>query len=172
MLQRAKSSEAARLAVVPPQADAPAHETKAPAQDASFHDNAAPAAKGGLGAVLKANRKHVLMGLGAVLLAGAAWTGFNYVTAGRFMVATDDAYVRADATTLAAKVPGYVAQIVAADNAPVRAGEVIARIDNGDLEATVVAISRTPACKASRLSNALLTRPALTASNASTRRPV
>ena len=34
MLQRAKSSEAARLAVVPPQADSPAHETQAPGQDA------------------------------------------------------------------------------------------------------------------------------------------
>ena len=68
MLQRAKSSEAARLAVVPPQADSPAHETQAPGQDAPVQDNAAPAAKkGGLGTVLKANRKRVLMGVGAVL---------------------------------------------------------------------------------------------------------
>ena len=138
MLQRAKSSEAARLAVVPPQADSPAHETQAPGQDAPVQDNAAPAAKkGGLGTVLKANRKRVLMGVGAVLLTGAAWTGFNYMTAGRFMVGTDDAYVRADATTLAAKVSGYVASVDAANNSYVHAGDVIAHIDDGDYRLAV-----------------------------------
>jgi membrane fusion protein (multidrug efflux system) len=40
--------------------------------------------------------------------------------------------VRADATTLAAKVSGYVSSIEVADNTFVRAGEVIARIDSGD----------------------------------------
>ena len=138
MLQRAKSSEAARLAFVPPQADSPAHETQAPGQDAPVQDNAAPAAKkGGLGTVLKANRKRVLMGVGAVLLTGAAWTGFNYMTAGRFMVGTDDAYVRADATTLAAKVSGYVASVDAANNSYVHAGDVIAHIDDGDYRLAV-----------------------------------
>ena len=78
-------------------------------------------------------RKKLILGaLAAVLLASGGYFGGHYVLVGRFQVSTDDAYVRANTTTLAAKVPGYVAQIVAADNAPVRAGEVIARIDNGD----------------------------------------
>jgi membrane fusion protein (multidrug efflux system) len=79
------------------------------------------------------NRKKIVLGaLAAVLLASAGYFGGHYVLVGRFQVTTDDAYVRANTTTLAAKVPGYVAQIVAADNAQVRAGDVIARIDNGD----------------------------------------
>ncbi|MDI1342673.1 MAG: HlyD family secretion protein [Pseudolabrys sp.] len=112
----------------------------AAARDVPVEDKAAapqPSAKAGLKATLQANRKRVLMGVAAVLLAGTAWTGFNYVTAGRFMVSTDDAYVRADATTLAAKVPGYISAIDVANNAYVHAGDVIARIDEGDYRLAV-----------------------------------
>jgi len=78
-------------------------------------------------------RKLLLIGAAAMLAAAAAgWFGYDYFTVGRFLVSTDDAYVRADATTLAAKVPGYVASIEVKDNQFVRAGEVIARIDDGD----------------------------------------
>ena len=54
------------------------------------------------------------------------------MTVGRFLVSTDDAYVRADTTTLAAKVAGYVSAIEVGDNTLVHAGDVIARIDDGD----------------------------------------
>jgi membrane fusion protein (multidrug efflux system) len=111
----------------------------AAAPEATAQDNAAPAAKAGVGSVLKANRKPILMGVAALLLAGVGYFTFNYVTAGRFMVSTDDAYVRADATTLAAKVPGYVASIDVANNAYVRAGDVIAHIDDGDYRLAVEA---------------------------------
>jgi len=79
------------------------------------------------------NRKKLILGaVAAVLLATVSYYGTHYVLVGRFQVSTDDAYVRAHTTTLAAKVPGYVAEILAADNSRVRAGDVIARIDNGD----------------------------------------
>ena len=48
------------------------------------------------------------------------------------MISTDDAYVGAHNTTLAAKIPGYVASIPVDDNAPIHAGDVIATIDDGD----------------------------------------
>ena len=51
-----------------------------------------------------------------LILAGAGWFGYHYATVGRFMVSTDDAYVRANNTTLGAKVPGYVADITVDDN--------------------------------------------------------
>jgi membrane fusion protein (multidrug efflux system) len=92
----------------------------------------APSAKAKLGGALKANRKRILQGAGVLALLGAAWFGYDYLTVGRYIVSTDDAYVHADATTLAAKVSGYIASIDAADNTFVHAGEVIARIDNGD----------------------------------------
>lgn len=58
-------------------------------------------------------------------------------TAGRYMVATDDAYVGAKNATLSPKVSGYIADIVVADNARVAAGDVIARIDDGDYRLAV-----------------------------------
>ena len=66
------------------------------------------------------------------MLAAGGWFGYHWFTIGRFIVSTDDAYVHADATTLAAKVSGYVSAIDVADNAYVHAGDVIARIDDGD----------------------------------------
>jgi membrane fusion protein (multidrug efflux system) len=71
----------------------------------------------------------VLLAAGAV---GGSWFGHHWWTVGRFMVSTDDAYVHADNTTLAAKVPGYVANIFVADNSFVHAGDVIAALDDGD----------------------------------------
>jgi membrane fusion protein (multidrug efflux system) len=67
----------------------------------------------------------------AALLAGGAY-GSYYWSTGRYLVATDDAYVGAKNTTLSAKVPGYVSFVMVEDNAPVRTGDVIAKIDDGD----------------------------------------
>src|SRR5215467_3956540 len=68
----------------------------------------------------------------AAVLAAAGWLGYDYLTAGRFIVTTVDAYVRAYNTTLGAKVAGYVSEFLVDDNVKVRAGDVIARIDDGD----------------------------------------
>ena len=82
--------------------------------------------------------KRALIGLVAGLALGAGgWFGYHWFTVGRYIVSTDDAYVHADATTLAAKVSGYVAAIDVADNAYVHAGDVIARIDDGDYRLAV-----------------------------------
>lgn len=70
------------------------------------------------------------------LFGAAAWFGGNYAyswwTDGRFLISTDDAYVAADITTLAAKASGYVTDVMVADNQTVKKGDVIARIDSGD----------------------------------------
>ncbi len=78
------------------------------------------------------NRKLVLMGAAAAVLLAGSWLGYDYLTVGRFVVTTDDAYVRAYNTTLGAKVAGYVSEFLVEDNTKVRAGDVIARIDDGD----------------------------------------
>jgi membrane fusion protein (multidrug efflux system) len=75
------------------------------------------------------------LALGALLAAGlgaGAWFGYDWWTVGRFTVTTDDAYVEAHNTTLAAKVSGYLASVSVDDNSHVRAGDVIATIDDGD----------------------------------------
>lgn len=86
-----------------------------------------------------------LMAIGAALafvLAVGGWYGDHWWTTGRFVVSTDDAYVRAHNTTLASKVAGYVVSIPVEDNAEIRAGDVVATIDDGDYRIAVDAARR------------------------------
>ncbi len=82
-------------------------------------------------------RKLVLMGVVALLALAAASYAVYYVVIGRFYISTDDAYVRANNTTLGARVSGHVAAILPGDNSVVRAGDVIFRIDDGDYRIAV-----------------------------------
>ena len=77
-------------------------------------------------------RKLLLTGASLIALAGAADFGWDYWTVGRFEISTDDAYVKADSTTIAPKVSGYIAAVLVGDNESVKAGQVLARIDNRD----------------------------------------
>ena len=77
------------------------------------------------------------IGLGAALVAallGSAAYGHHYWTVGRFLESTDDAYLKADYTTVAPKVSGYIGQVLVADNEAVKAGQVLARIDDRDFQ--------------------------------------
>ncbi|MBL8571123.1 MAG: HlyD family secretion protein [Phreatobacter sp.] len=80
----------------------------------------------------------MLVGLvGLCALAAAGWYGQDWYVNGRFIVSTDDAYVRADTTVLAAKISGYITEVSARDNAAVKAGDVLARLDDGDYRIAV-----------------------------------
>jgi membrane fusion protein (multidrug efflux system) len=73
--------------------------------------------------------------IAAALLAGAAFVadyGHHYWTTGRFIESTDDAYVKADYTTIAPKISGYIAEVLVNDNDHVKAGQVLARVDDRD----------------------------------------
>ena len=98
-------------------------------------DVAGPAVSDAAPVPRRRRRKLALIGaVAAVVLGVGGWFGFHYVTVGRYLISTDDAYVRADTTTLAAKVAGYVSTIAVGDNSLVHAGDVIARIDDGDYQ--------------------------------------
>ncbi|MBB3915024.1 HlyD family secretion protein [Rhizobium fabae] len=78
--------------------------------------------------------------IAAALLAGVAFAGdfgYRYWTVGRFIESTDDAYVKADYTTVAPKVAGYIRQVLVSDNDAVKAGQVLARIDDRDFQAAL-----------------------------------
>src|SRR6185312_4454535 len=47
---------------------------------------------------------------------------------------TDDAYVKADSTLISPKISGYIAQVLVGDNQPVKAGQLLARIDDRDFK--------------------------------------
>ena len=84
-------------------------------------------------AVKKFNfRRLLLAGAAVVALAGAAHYGWDYWTVGQYLVSTDDAYVKADNTTVAPKVSGYLHEVLVGDNEQVKAGQVLARIDPRD----------------------------------------
>jgi membrane fusion protein (multidrug efflux system) len=77
------------------------------------------------------------IGLGvAVLAAGAG--GWYWWTHGRFVETTDNAYVESDIAAISPKIAGYIQRLNVADNQQVRAGDVLAAIDDRDFVARVV----------------------------------
>ena len=96
-----------------------------------------PAAAARPAAPKPGKRKLVLPGIVGLLALAAAAYGVHYFLVGRFYVSTDDAYVRANNTTLGARVSGHLASILVGDNAPVRAGEIVFKIDDGDYRLAV-----------------------------------
>jgi membrane fusion protein, multidrug efflux system len=85
------------------------------------------------GTVRPARRRLAAIGFAiAAVIAAGGWYGRYWWTTGRFMVSTDDAYVRSHNATIASKVSGYIATIAVEDNSRLRAGDVIATIDDVD----------------------------------------
>jgi len=112
---------------------------EAPASPAIEKPAAAPSAPASAAAAApkSGKRRLAVMGIGALLALAAAAYGINYFLVGRFYVSTDDAYVRANNTTLGARVSGHIAAILPGDNAMVHTGDVIFRIDDGDYRIAV-----------------------------------
>ena len=80
-------------------------------------------------------RKPIIL---TILLAGAAYAGWNYAypywTDGRFMVTTDDSYIQADIAAISPKVSGYIKGAGPVENSTVKAGDVLFTIDDGDYQ--------------------------------------
>jgi membrane fusion protein (multidrug efflux system) len=79
----------------------------------------------------------VLGGIGAAMLFAATWFTYDYITVGRFIVSTDDAYVGADMALIAPKIAANVAEVPIVENQAVRQGDVLVRLDNGDYQLAV-----------------------------------
>lgn len=74
-----------------------------------------------------------VMLLGAIAaICFLAYKGYEYYTIGRFIVSTDDAYVKAETTLIASKIAGYVADLPVSENSFVHKGDVLAKLDDGD----------------------------------------
>ncbi|ESY07269.1 MULTISPECIES: HlyD family secretion protein [unclassified Mesorhizobium] len=68
-----------------------------------------------------------------ISLSGAwAWQWYFH---GRFEETTDNAYLRGDITSIAPKLSGYVVEVPVGDNANVRKGSLLFRIDDSDYRA-------------------------------------
>jgi membrane fusion protein (multidrug efflux system) len=77
-------------------------------------------------------RPFLIAAAGLAAIAAGGVYGREYWTVWRFEVSTDDAYVQADNTTVAPKVSGYIGKVLVADNEPVKAGQLLAEIDDRD----------------------------------------
>jgi membrane fusion protein, multidrug efflux system len=102
-------------------------------------DVSAPPARGILGIGLKRLALYCAIGLGA--LAVVAY-GYHWLTVGRFIESTDDAYVGGDITVIAPKVAGFIEQVAVTDNQAVKAGDLLVKLDDRDYRA---ALSRAEA---------------------------
>ena len=78
-------------------------------------------------------REHWLLAIvGAVVLIAALVGGLLYWLAIRHYESTDDAFVAARSFSVASKVGGYVTDVPVTDNQHVKAGDLIAKIDERD----------------------------------------
>jgi membrane fusion protein (multidrug efflux system) len=77
--------------------------------------------------------RRAALGLALALgITAAGDFGYGYLTTGRYLESTDDAYVKADSTIIAPKVSGYIATVLVSDNEKMKAGQLLARIDDRD----------------------------------------
>ncbi len=97
--------------------------------------DAGPASSGAVlgGTSRRAVPVRALLVLGAALVVAAA--GGAYIVMPHPVVTTDDAYLRADVSTIAPRIRGLVAAVAVRDNQHVRAGDVLVRIDPEEYQA-------------------------------------
>ncbi len=62
---------------------------------------------------------------------------YDYFVEGRFLVSTDDAYVGASTSIIAAKATGHLTAVPVVDNQVVHQGDLLALIDDGDYQNAV-----------------------------------
>jgi membrane fusion protein (multidrug efflux system) len=81
------------------------------------------------------SRSRVLLLVGLLVLLAAVIWGIYWWVSGRFIENTDDAYLKADATVVAPKVAGYVAEVYVKSNQTVKKGDPLVRLDNRQYQA-------------------------------------
>jgi membrane fusion protein, multidrug efflux system len=92
--------------------------------------NPPPAKRSGL-------RRFVVPVLILAALGYGGKTAYDYFVEGRFLVSTDDAYVGADTSIIAAKAIGHLTAVPVVDNQIVHKGDLLAAIDDGDYQNAV-----------------------------------
>ena len=78
-------------------------------------------------------KRLMLLAAATLLLAGGGAYGWHWWTTLRFFEETEDAYLAADSVAIGPRIAGQVAEVLAADNQRVEAGQLLARLDDADL---------------------------------------
>jgi membrane fusion protein (multidrug efflux system) len=107
------------------------------------------------GAGLKQLALYCAIGLIAL---GAVAYGYRWLTVGRFIESTDDAYVGGDITVIAPKVAGFIDQVAVADNQAVKPGDLLVKLDDRDYRATLARVEAAAEAQSATLANLDATR--------------
>jgi membrane fusion protein, multidrug efflux system len=78
------------------------------------------------------SKKTIFGAIAVVVILAAAWFGWNWFKLGRWIVSTDNAYIRADITMIAAKSEGFVRELLVVDNSQVQVGDPLIQLDPRD----------------------------------------
>ncbi|MEA3092911.1 MAG: rane fusion protein multidrug efflux system [Caballeronia sp.] len=102
----------------------------------------------------RSGKRLLLMGLGIIALIVAGIWLTRWWTVGRFIESTDDAYLQADSVTVAPKVSGYVTDVYVGDNATVKAGDPLVRLDTRQYQVALDQAQATIAARAADIQRA------------------
>jgi membrane fusion protein, multidrug efflux system len=102
----------------------------------------------------RSGKRLILVGLGIVALIVAGIWVARWWTVGRFIESTDDAYLQADSVTVAPKVSGYVTDVYVGDNATVKAGDPLVRLDTRQYQVALDQAQATIAARAADIQRA------------------
>jgi membrane fusion protein (multidrug efflux system) len=80
----------------------------------------------------RSRRRTIFIGVGALALMGLTYFAYSYITVGRFLVSTDDAYVGAYMAIISPKIPAIVSEVPVVDNQSVKEGQMLVHLDDGD----------------------------------------
>lgn len=106
---------------------------------------------------LRTVRRLILGMIMLLVVVAAAHYLHYYFTTGQYLVSTDNAYVKADSTIVAPRIPGYISEVIVGDNEKIKMGQTLARIDDRDYQ---VALDQAKANAAGALA-ALASKQAL-----------
>lgn len=99
------------------------------------------------------SKKRKLVGIGLIVVAVVmTYSGWRWAQSSS-EVSTDNAYTRAEVTSLASKVAGYVTSVEVGDNQTVQAGDVLFRIDDRDYRARLAQAEANVDAAKARLAN-------------------
>ena len=81
-------------------------------------------------------RRMIVIAVAVLLLGSAAWGGSVWYSS-RLSVSTDDAYVEGAVAPVSASISGQIVEVLVRDNEPVKAGQVVVRLDARDYRVRV-----------------------------------
>jgi multidrug resistance efflux pump len=108
--------------------------------------------------VRMASRRQLMFAAGTFLVGGTAYFAGYWLTFGRYIESTDDAYVGGEVTTLSFKVAGLIETVAIVDNQSVKAGDLLLKLDDRDYRAQLARTEANIAARRAALANVDATR--------------